>query len=775
MSRFNKFVLDNPKIIIGVLAIITIIFAAFIPQISFDADMEQMIPDDDPVIKDLEEAIEDFGSQDFLMIALRSDNIFNAGTLKKIDELTNKIEKLDGVKKVMSPLNVDLIESSVMGIEINPIVDKLPQTEEEIDKYRQRILNSSNVGKLVTADGKAAAIMVTMEPFGDLSTQKMKALTAKIDKIVNSYRDPEEIYIVGDTYVGHYAENAMGSDMRVLMPLVVLILVGILYWSFHSARGVLLPLATVIISVIWTVGLMVILGIPLTIVTMVMPIILVAIGSADGIHILNKYYEELALGRSKRKALEETMREMNGPVIMTSLTTGAGFAALITSFVTPIRQFGLLTAFGVLAAMFFSLLFIPAALVLQKLPAHFNEETREHKEWLVKGLTVLGKFMAKHAKVIVGVSAVILLIFIFGAFNLSLESNMMNYFEEDSPIVKGTDIVEDEFGGTIQVSIVFDTGKKDGVKEPVVLKKMVETQEYLNSLPHVSQASSLADLVRELNQALNMGEEEYYRIPDTRQAVAQELLLFTMQGGSGIDTMVSYNFDKAIVNARIENMGSGELKKVIDKIEGYVENKFAGEEDLEVKVVGLPKVMLRLMDRFIASQISSLVTSVVTVGIIVALLMGSWLAGLVSILPLVLTVGINFGIMGYSGIPLDAVTTMIASIAIGIGVDYSIHYLSRYRNEIRNGKSQDEAIAITSATAGRGIFFNALTLILGFGILIFSHFRAIDVFGYLIALTMLISSLASLTVIPGILRLMPARAILRKKYRELDYEYVEAN
>lgn len=767
MSRFNRFVLDNPVLIISMLTVITIFFAVFITQISFNADMEQMIPEDDPVIEDLREAVEDFGSQEFFMIAFRSDNIFKAETLKKMDELATRIEKLQGVERVTSPLTVDLIESSVLGIEIRPITDSLPQTREEIAEYRQKILSSSNVGRLVTEDGRAAAVIVTMEPFGDLTTEKIDKLTAEIDKIVQNYRGPEEIFIVGDAYNGFYAENAMYKDMQTLLPLIILILIAILYWSFHSTRGIFLPLSTVLISVIWTVGLMAILNIPLTIVTMVMPVILIAIGSADGIHILNKYYEELALGRPKRLALEETMEEMNGPVIMTSLTTAAGFAALITSFVTPIRQFGLLTGFGVLAAMFFSLLFIPAVLILQKLPAHFQKEERnEHKEWLVKGLGVLGRFIAQHAKVVCIGAAAIFLVFIAGAFNLSLESNLMNYFEKDSPIIKGTDIVEDEFGGTMQVSIVFDTGQTDGVKEPRVLNMMLEAQEFLNSLPRISQASSLADLVRELNQALNMGDEEYYRIPDTRQAVAQELLLFTMQGGSGLDSMVSYNFDKAIVSARVENMSSGELEELINRIEEYVAENLDNQEGLKVKVVGLPKVMLRLMDRFVSSQISSLITSIITVGFIVALLMGSWLAGVVSILPLVLTVGINFGIMGYSNIPLDAVTTMIASIAIGIGVDYSIHYISRYRNEIRAGKSPKEALEITSSTAGRGIFFNALTLIAGFVILVFSHFRAIDIFGYLIALTMIISSLASLTIIPAILKLLPARAILRKKFRQ---------
>ncbi|MEC9488626.1 MAG: efflux RND transporter permease subunit, partial [Halanaerobium sp.] len=406
---FNRLVLDYPKAVIGILVIVTIFFASFLPGINFDADMENMIPKDDPVIKELGDTIKQFGSQDFIMVALRADNIFQQEVLEKIDQLSGAISELDGVQKVMNPLNLELIESSITGIEISKITEDVPRTPSEIEEYRESILNSDQAESFITEDGRAALLMVTLKPLGTLSTQKMKALIGEIDRIVENYQGPEEIYIVGDAYAGHYAQNAMETDMIVLVPLIFLLLISILYWSFHSWRGVLLPMLTVLISVVWTLGLMVMLDIPITIVTMVMPVILVAIGSADGIHILNKYYEALAEGQEKRKALEATMTEMNSPVIMTSLTTGAGFAALITSFIPPVRQFGILTAFGVLAAMFFSLLFIPASLALQKLPAHFEQEKREHKEWLVRRLGLLGRLVARNSRRVLLISFLLLL------------------------------------------------------------------------------------------------------------------------------------------------------------------------------------------------------------------------------------------------------------------------------------------------------------------------------------------------------------------------------
>lgn len=761
MLSIARFVLERPRLVIGILLAATVVFAAYIPGIRFDADIEHMMPEDDPAIKDIRDATAEFGSQDVFMVAIRGDNAFSAETLKKLIDMTDDIQKIDGVESVVSPLTVDLIESGLLGIEISPAADGLPQTEAEIQEFRERILSSSYVGQLVSKDGRAAAIMVKMEPIDDLASSKTSEITGKIDEVVQRYRGPEEVYIVGGAYTNYYTEQAMVSDIKLLLPLVIVVVVAVLYWSFRSARGVALPLLVVLTSAIWGVGLMSMLHVPLTIVTMIMPVILVAIGSANGIHILNRYYEELASGKDKRAALEVAVVETSSPIAMAALTTAAGFGSLITSFVRPVREFGLFTAFGVLVALLFSLTSIPAALALQPVPAHLTTDKPNRKGWLSRGLSKLGTFVVRHSKAVVLASVVILLVCIVGATSLSLESNMLNYFDKDSPLIMGTDIVEDEFGGSMQISLLVDTGRPEGVKEPEVLNKMIEAQRYMDSLPGVSQASSLADLIRELNQALNEGDPKLYTIPETREAVAQELLLFTIQGGSSLDSMVTYTFDKALVSARVANMSSSELKEVTQSLERFVKDNYSSSDDLKVKVVGLPNVMQVLMERFRTSQIYSLATSIVTVAIIVSIIMKSLVAGLVSVIPLVLTVGVNFGVMGFGGIPLDAITTTIASVAVGIGVDYSVHYLSRYRFEIDNGRSQDEAIAVTGSTSGKGIVFNAVTLIAGFVILIFSNFRAIGVFGYLVALTMLTSSLAALTVVPAIMKLAPRATLLR--------------
>ena len=243
--------------------------------------------------------------------------------------------------------------------------------------------------------------------------------------------------------------------------------------------------------------------------------------------------------------------------------------------------------------------------------------------------------------------------------------------------------------------------------------------------------------------------------------MAQLLLLFSMQGGSGLDSLVTYDYSRALVTAQMKTLDAEAMGQVISQVESFLKERYGAESGLQAYLSGTPKVMQRLMNRYVQTQVSSLVSSGIMVGLIVSLLMKSVVLGLFSLIPLAFTVVVNFGIMGFAGLPLDAVTSMISSVAIGIGVDYAIHYISRYRWEAASGQGTAAALERTGTSAGRAIIFNALALIAGFLVLVFSHFRAIAVFGLLISAAMIVSSLAALLVVPLLLN-FSAKRQLRK-------------
>lgn len=752
LRGITNWVVNNPKKTIVFVVIATLLFSLLTPHISFKSNMKDMVPLNDPVIKDFDKVTDEFGSQEFLMVAVCTNNIFNSNSLKKIHKMSEEFSNLQGVEKVTTPLNIDLIEGSEGLITITPAAEKVPKSEKEIEDFKGRILNSPEGKSFIAKNGKAALILITLEP--DIAaTEKAEELVEKILVIIHQNQGPEKIYLAGDAYLAHYAKGAMGRDLYFLFTLIVLVVTGFLYFCFRSKIGILIPMLTVFMSIIWMMGFMVLMKYPFNIVSVISPTILVAIGSAYGIHIVNKYYEAIGNGLRGKEAVLSTMSEMNSPVIMAALTTVAGFLTLNTSFVVPIKQFGTSAAFGVFSAMILSLTFVPAVLTLEKkTPLHIKKQSsRSSFGILDSSLGKVGAFVAEHPKTVIITSSLVICFSLLGIPKITTQADLTKYLGENSPPIKSIDVVENNFGGTSRLLIAVDTKKKNEVKEPLVLKKMLKTEKYLDSLKYTGNSHSLADLICDINQVLHGGDKKYYTIPKTRRAVAQELLLFTMQGGSGIDSLVSYNFEKALISTQVKN--TSQLKKTMSKIEDYLKKNF-DRDKFNVKLVGMPKITLHLMDRIINSQISSLFYSILIVLIIVSLIFVSLEIGLICILPLLLTIAINFGVMGYFGISLDVATATIASIAIGIGIDYSIHFISRYRNEIKEKKDKRKALIITTKTAGRGILFNAVTVILGFGVLLFSSFHGLFVFGYLICLTMAISSVASLTVVPAILRLI---------------------
>lgn len=748
MGRWIKFVQHRPWLVIAVVFAITVGLASFLPRMEFDASIENMMPQDDPVLAELQDAVADFGSQDLFFIAIESDDVFRPATLQKIADLTAALEEVPAVKGVENPFNVQMVESSFFGIEIAPMAAEVPQTADEIEAFKARILASPYGGRLITADGRGAALMLDVE--WDLEGNNREKVINEIISVVEGYIGPEEIHMVGDAYILHYTEQAMKRDLRNLVPIVVLVIATTLYFTFRSFLGVLVPLLTVGAALIWTVGLMIWYGIPVSMISMAMPVILVTLGIASGIHILNKYLETLGQGMSKESALQETFATITSPVLMAAFTTAAGFASLITAFVQPIKEFGVITAVGVMIAMTLSLSLIPAMLVLWKKP-EVKQEKREAGV-LNRFLKTLTQWTISRPAYITAIAVVIVLVFGFGATRITLESNIVNYFGANSPVKKGTMVIEEIFGGSMQISVVVDTGVEDGFKDPAMLEELIVIQDYLNSWDSINHATSLADVVRELNQALWEGDPEFYAVPETREGVAQQLLLFSMQGGSGLDSLVSYDYSRALVTAQMKTLDAKMLGETIAAVESYLAELYRDRSDISVKLVGTPKVMMRLMNRYVQTQISSLASSSVAVGLIVAALMKSVLLGIPSLVPLFFTVLINFGLMGYAGLPLDAVTSIIAGVVIGLGVDYAIHYISRYRLERANGHQMEQALLNTGVSAGRGIFFNALALVIGFMVLVFSHFRAIAVFGFLISVTMVVSSFAALVVIPLLLQ-----------------------
>jgi hydrophobe/amphiphile efflux-3 (HAE3) family protein len=776
MKRLSDFIVKNPVTVLVILCVISVLLGMNIRGVDIKVDTESMVPRDDPVIQDLIETVEEFGSQDMMMVAIKAD-VYNRETLAKVQRIADRIWDLPGVEDVVTPLDAQVIRGDEVGLEISPVAYGVPETDEEIEEFRVSLQDSPQGSAMVSEHGDALAIFITLEP-GVATSLESQTLAKDIESIALQEKGPgEELYVIGEVYLGYVATNNMARDLRILFPLSIVVVVATLYISFGSLFDVVTLVLSILMSLACTLGLMAVLGYDITMVSMILPIILVSMGSAAGIHILNRFHEEHRGGKSPEESLDQVIHELAGPVSMTSLTTAVGFASFATSFISPVRTFGIFAAAGIMINLLITLTCVPSLLIIRSRSKseitgrarssrgfQGNQGRKSLLDRLLESTSLA--VVARPDRVILVVLA-ITLIFAVAIPGLKVETNWMQYFRQDSPAVLGTQLAEDLFGGTYSLSVLVDTGEYDGVKDPDILDRMARLQDRMAEVDRLSHASSIAELVRNVNKALNADDPAYYGIPSTREAVAQELLLFTMQGGSGLDSMVSYDFQKALVSARSANVPTSELGEIIDKVEAIADEEFGGT-GIDTRVVGLPNVMLRMMEKFMDDQVKSLVLSAVGVWAVVSLISGSAIIGLLCLIPLCVSVLINFGFMSYMHIPLDVVTIMISGISIGIGVDYSIHLTSRYRYELRNGRGQSDALRATITSTGRGIFFNAVTLMLGFGLLAFSTFRAISIFGMLVAGTMFTSGLGALVFLPAVLRLINPGHIRGRKMLSQD-------
>jgi len=747
MNKLIRFAVDHPVWTILATLVLAIGFAFPIQYLKQETDFKEFLDDGDPIIVLLDEAEEKYGKSWGIMVMLfNEDDIFNDVTLGKIEQMTDAFEAIPGIKRVTTPLN----SQTIVGTETSISVSKAapggvaPTTAEDMELFRTRLLEDENlVGGVVSAGGQAALINIELEVGAD-----EYGLTPDIVAIVEANTgEGDELFVFGDAYFDTIMAEEMEADTTLLFPLAILVMVALLFVSFVTIRGILLPIIVVLLSVVVAMGAMVLLGFPMTMMSFIAPILLLAIGIADAIHVLNRYNEEIAKGTPKREAILTTMEEMKGPVVMTSLTTAVGFLSLLTAFMVPQRHFGIVTAIGVLAAMVFSLVLIPAVMSLLKKP-----RVRD----LSKGLRPLTRVLIGFERAIVGhrKTVMVVALVIFGVMlaaipRLRVETSNEEFLGKDHAAVQVLDFTSEYFSGDMNIMVEFDTGRRDGLKDPAVLNAMLDLEEFMLE-NGVSKTFSLTTLVRQMNERFNADDPAFYVIPDQQNIVSQLLLLFTFQGGT-LGDMALGDFSAGTVMGMYKMDSSGNVSRLASVVQGYLDENFPEAGDMRVRMIGATTLMDRIFTQMTQSQLIGLATTIVAVAILVMILMGSVVAGLIAAIPLILTVTFSMGIMAYTGQPLDMMTLMVSVVAVGIGVDYSIHFISRFRSEYRKDRDAERALQKTIQTTGRGITYNALTVALGFFILIFASFKGIRTFGWQIALTMGISALSAISIIPAIL------------------------
>lgn len=777
MKWLGQFVMRFSKGIILVVIGITIFFGYYIPDVKFNNDAGDFIPPTDPDRLFDEEVQEIFGNDNVIYIGLVVENVYDPNVLARIAELTTLLEDVEGVESIDSLASIKNIEGTEEGMEVYPFVDEdeLPETEEDAQNVREQIHNwDVLVNNLVSDDGKATTIAIKLEPNAPVPDQEK--VYHEVRKIVETHKRPGESYhFSGGSTINVLLGVYMLADLQRLLPVAFLVVAFLLYLSFRTLNGVILPLINVGIAVIWTIGSMAFLNVPLSLPCTAIPVILIAVGTAYAIHVIHDYYDEAKRGLTKNEAFFRCFNKIGIAVIMTGLTTVAGFGTLATSDVLPLKDFGIFAAFGTFASLMLSLTFVPAVLYLETLPEVTGKRQKRTKNHLsdtfVKAFRKAEVALAlRYRNVTISAAGVLVVIALVGAAQVFVDDNGIAYFRQGTELRNDDAVLTQFFGGTHLYSVIIEGPEDDSMKEPIILKNMEALQKHIQAtFPFIGKTMSLADYIKKMNMAMNENQKEFYTIPDaddpnSRELVAQYLLLYSMSGDPGdFDDVVDYDYKKARLVILAKDGSTIQTQKVVNEIYAFAQAHFPTE--YRVRVTGSAYLPLVMDAHVVKGQIWSIISSLIAVWLLTSMIFRSFAGGFFTIIPLSLAVLINFAIMGFLKIPLEIGTSIVSNAAIGIGVDYSIHFLTRFRYEMLTRKLPQtnegyfKAAFATATTSGQAIFYNAIAVAAGFLVMVFSTFMPLVRLGALVACIMVTTSAGSVILLPVLLSLLKPKFI----------------
>lgn len=745
MKKFSELVIKYRKIIIFITIFTTLVLGFFMKDLQINSDIISYLPESDPVVKLFNYIGEEYGGTSLAMVALETDDIFNKDTIERLSHLTSQFKVVEGVSYVTSLANVLDIRSDERGIEIGRLIDEydLPQTSTELQNLKNYTLSKDMYrGKLISDDSEATLIICRLREGAD--TIKTAQL---LKEIVEKSNIKEKVYYGGIPFQMIDISDIILSDLTFLIPLILFIMLISLFISFRTLRGIFLPIISVSISTIWTLGIMSILKIPFTAISDIIPVILIAVGSAYSIHVVSKFDEDIERNGDRIKQLENALSEVSIPVILAGITTIAGFIAFVFgSYLRMIREFGMFSSLGVLFALITSITFVPSLLSIlpDKKKAGFVNGNIKKEKGITRLMDKIGEWVLKNEKIIIVIGIVIVIASIVGIPRIERKVDMLDYFKPGSSIRLTEEIMENKFGGSIPIQILV----KGDIQDPAVLTEMKKMEYFLESQGDVRNAQSIADLIEEMADA--MGEEK--AIPDSKAKVSN--LWFLLEGEEIMSQLVNLDKTEAVIQATIVNVNTERIRNLVENIERFIEQ--TDTSIVTFSQTGMPAIYQHLDDSIARSQIQSLIIAIILIFICLTILLRSFVGGLIGLVPIGFTLLVVFGFMGFSGIPLDIATVLVGSISIGIGIDYSIHFVSRFREEFKKDKTELEALDKTLETTGKAILINVITVMMGFLVLILANVIPLRRFGILIAITMIGSGAGAITLLPAIILLTKA-------------------
>lgn len=749
LKKIPLWIVANPILSAAIILIITAFFAYQVPRLEIDASAEGLMVVNDPARTYYEEIKKKFGSDNLTVVVIKSQDVFTAENLGTIQRLSNALQGASGVSRVESLTTVNNIKGEGDFLNTDPLVGAdVPKEKSKLQKIRGDALgNPIFINNIVSKDGKVAAINVYTEAKAGDKTFNTNFVKMVDSLIAKEKREGVEMYQVGTPLTKVTLGDYIFADVTSLVPIAIIFLLATLLIAFRSFQACVIPMVTGLVSIIWVLGLMVLFDIPINVITAIVPALMIAIGFTEDTHMISEYHNKLEQGMEKMEALREMSVEAALPVLITTFTTVIGFGSNITSDITMVIQFGIASAVGLTANWIISAVLVPVMLMYWRVPKVQKAQHKTEDGRMVTRFTIfmnaIGAWNLRWRKPISIVTAALTALCMWGAYNLEVNTDFISFFKESTFIRKRVKDIHESLSGVVNFYVVVETGKDDLAKDPDTLLHVAKLQDYLKSLKTVDNSISLANYIRVYHREMNGSKPEFEVIPDKKELVAQYLLTLD---NNEINKYVDFNYSTLNIAVRHNISSSSQLTQLLDKIKAYTDKNFP--KNLKVQFTGEGILINNAADYMAWNEVSQFSQTFIVIGLIHAALFMSLKAGFLSLLPNVVPIFYILGIMGFLGIPFDVGTCLVATIALGIAVDDTVHHMVHYSRELNEVHDQEIAMYRTLEAEGRPIIYSSIALAAGFGILAFSNFVPIWYFAILSAVAMLLAMFTELSITP---------------------------
>ncbi|MBW2678985.1 MAG: MMPL family transporter, partial [Deltaproteobacteria bacterium] len=697
-----------------------------LPQITFDTSNESFLHHTDPTLVAYNEFRHQFGRDDLIIIAIEPENIFDQKFLKKLvdfhEDLQDQVPYVEDITSMVNARNTRG-EGDVLIVE--DLLEHWPGDQAALKSLRERVMsNPQYMNRLISEDGRVTTLVIQANTFsskgdsieslanfdggggpaagGDivdvmegfkeettsvdeaqfLTDAELSAAVAQVKKVVAKYQAPDfKLYIAGAPVVTDTLKRFMIKDQKLFMRLIILTIGLCLFFMFRRLTAVVLPMIVVGSALVSTLGLMAIFKVPLKMPTAVLPSFIMAVGVADSIHILTIFYRQLTRTGKKIESIAYAMGHSALAIVLTTLTTAAGLASFSTSKVAPIAELGIFAGIGVLLALLFTLVMLPALLSVVPVKAKQWKTRTMRVSYMDELLIWISNFSTSYPKSITAVCTILVILSIFGAFQLTFTHHVLKWLPETADVRIATEKIDTTLKGSVVMEVVVDTGRVNGLFDIDILNNLESLAREIEKIKQedlfVGKATSVADILKEIHRALNENRPEYYVIPQDPALIPQEFLLFENSGSDDLEDVVDSQFQTARFTIKVPWLDAVKYVALLEDLGDRFGRSFG--DKAQVTMTGMMTILFSTVVSAIYSAAESYTIAGVVITVMVILLIGSIRIGLLAMLPNLLAISIVMGLMAVFNFPFDLFTMLIGSIAIGLAVDNTIHFMHNFR------------------------------------------------------------------------------------------------